>query len=301
MTGNVLSPAAPLFESMMTRKTRVQRLRSLAVRHPLGVLSFAILLVLSVLAVFAPIVAQGVDPLKVSGANVLLAPGSAHLAGTDEFGRDIFTRILYGARISLWVGLISVGISVAVGVPMGLISGYAGGRVDLVIQRIVDALFAFPTIILAMTIISVLGRGILPVTIAVGIVGVPRMARVVRASTLNVMAQPYLEASLSTGAGTLRVLSLHIAPNILAPVIVLATAGFGVAILAEASLSFLGLGITPPQPSWGTMLSGGAQQYIRIAPWMAIAPGIAISLSVFAFNLLGDSLRDILDPRLRGV
>ena len=301
MISNVARAEAESFGALVGRKSRGARLRSLALRHPLGLLSFVILILLTVLAVFAPIVSQGVDPLKVNGMNVLLPPGPSHLAGTDEFGRDIFTRIVYGARISLWVGLIAVGISVVIGVPMGLISGYAGGKVDMVLQRIVDALFAFPTIILAMTVISVLGRGILPVTIAVGIVGVPRMARVVRASTLNVMAQPYLEASLAIGAAAPRVLFRHIAPNIMAPVIVLATAGVGVAILAEASLSFLGLGVTPPQPSWGTMLSGGAQQYIRIAPWMAIAPGIAISVSVFAFNLFGDSLRDILDPRLRGV
>lgn len=276
-------------------------MRDISRRHPLGVISFVLLVVMSILALLAPVVSHGLDPVKINGLAALQPPSGEHLLGTDEFGRDIFTRILYGGRVSQWVGLISVTLSISIGLPLGLISGYAGGRVDLVLQRIVDAMFAFPTIILAMAVISVLGPGIVPVTIAVGIVGVPRMARVARAATLNVMAQPYLEASLSTGAAAPRVLLRHIAPNIMAPVIVLATAGFGVAILAEASLSFLGLGVVPPQPSWGTMLSGGAQQYIRVAPWMAVAPGIAISISVFAFNLLGDSLRDILDPRLRGV
>jgi len=283
-----------------TRDVRTQRALRLAQRHPLGLIAAAILATLTLLALFAPALSQGVDPFAMSPDEVLQPPGAGHLLGTDDLGRDVFTRILYGARISLWVGFISVGISAGIGVPVGMISAYAGRWTDFWIQRVVDAMFAFPTIILALAIVSVLGKGIVQVTIAVGIVGIPRVARAARASTLSVMAQPYVEAATSTGAAVPRIVFRHILPNILAPLIVLATAGFGTAILAEASLSFLGVGTPPPQPSWGTMLSGSAQQYVRSAPYLAIFPGIAISLAVFGFNLLGDSLRDIFDPKLRG-
>ena len=276
------------------------RMRRVARRQPLGVLAIVILGVLSVCALFAPVISGGADPLSMNATPVMRPPSAAHVMGTDDLGRDVFSRILYGARSSLWVGFISVGISIGVGAPAGMISAYAGKWVDFGIQRIVDAMFAFPTIILALAIVSVLGAGIIQVTVAVGIVGIPRIARVARASTLGVMAQPYLEATTAMGASTPRVVFLHILPNILAPLIVLGTAGFGVAILAEASLSFLGVGTPAPQPSWGTMLSGGAQQYVRNAPYLAIFPGLAISFAVFGFNMLGDSLRDILDPRLRG-
>lgn len=286
--------------SLTAMSSRMVRLRRLARRQPLGLVAVIILSVLSFSALFAPLLTGGADPLAMSAANVMRPPGNGHLMGTDDLGRDVLARILYGARISLWVGFISVGISLGVGAPAGMISAYAGRWVDFAIQRIVDAMFAFPTIILALAIVSVLGAGIVQVTVAVGIVGIPRIARVARASTLGVMAQPYLEATTCMGASVPRVIFLHILPNILAPLIVLGTAGFGVAILAEASLSFLGVGTPAPQPSWGTMLSGGAQQYVRNAPHLAIFPGLAISLAVFGFNMLGDSLRDILDPRLRG-
>lgn len=276
------------------------RLARIAKRHLLGVIALGILLMMTVLGLLAPVVTHGTSPFAMDPSAVLQPPGHGHLLGTDELGRDVITRILYGARISLWVGFISVGISSGIGVPVGMLSAYAGKWVDFSIQRVVDAMFAFPTIILALAIVSVLGRGIVQVTIAVGIVGIPRVARVARASTLGVMAQPYLEATTCIGAMLPRVVFRHILPNIMGPLIVLATAGFGTAILAEASLSFLGVGTPPPQPSWGTMLSGGAQLYIRSAPYLAIFPGIAISLAVFGFNLLGDTLRDVFDPRLRG-
>ena len=266
----------------------------------LGAFALVILLTMTMLGLFAPIIVHGTSPFSMDASAVLKAPGNGHLFGTDELGRDVLTRILYGARISLWVGFISVGISIGIGAPLGMLSAYAGKWVDFSIQRVVDAMFAFPTIILALAIVSVLGRGIVQVTIAVGIVAIPRVARVARASTLGVMAQPYIEATTCMGATTARVVFRHILPNIMGPLIVLGTAGFGSAILAEASLSFLGVGTPPPQPSWGTMLSGGAQLYVRSAPYLAIVPGIAISLAVFGFNLLGDSLRDIFDPRLRG-
>ena len=290
-----------LIESIGHRRPgRLARAARLARQQPLGTLAFCMLAGLTFLAVFAPVITGGADPLKMDASAVRQPPGAGHLMGTDDLGRDVFARILYGARISLWVGFISVGISVGIGAPAGMISAYAGKWVDFCIQRVVDAMFAFPTIILALAIVSVLGAGIVQVTVAVGIVGIPRIARVARASTLGVMAQPYIEATTYMGASVPRVIFRHVLPNILAPLIVLATAGFGVAILAEASLSFLGVGTPPPQPSWGTMLSGGAQNYVRSAPYLAIFPGIAISLAVFGFNMLGDALRDIFDPRLRG-
>ena len=279
------------------RWARVVRLAS---RQKLGVVAVLILAVMTVAAVFAPIIASGHDPFRMNSTQVLQPPGPGHLMGTDDLGRDVFSRILYGARISLWVGFISVSISSGVGIMLGMLSGYVGRWVDFSIQRVVDAMFAFPTIILALSIVAVLGRGIMPVTVAVGITGIPRVARVARAATLSVIAQPYLEATISMGATLPRIIFRHIMPNILAPMIVLATAGFGFAILAEASLSFLGLGTPAPEPSWGTMLSGGAQQYVRSAPYLAVFPGLAISLAVFGFNMLGDSMRDIFDPRLRG-
>jgi peptide/nickel transport system permease protein len=286
--------------SVRPRMGRWARAGRIARRNPLGAAAFGILLVMTLMAVFAPIVTGGVDPYAITPAGRLQLPGHGHLLGTDDLGRDVFSRIVYGGRISLWVGFISVGISSGVGASTGMISAYAGKSVDFVIQRVIDAMFAFPTIILALAIVSVLGRGIIQVTVAVGIVSIPRVARIARAATLAVKAQPYIDATTCMGASFPRVVIRHILPNIMAPLMVIATAGFGAAILAEASLSFLGLGTPPPQPSWGTMLSGNAQLYARTAPYLAIFPGIAISLAVFGFNLLGDALRDILDPRLRG-
>ena len=278
----------------MVRLVRVAR------RNPLGAAAAGILFVMTVMSLGAPIVTAGVDPFAIDPNALLKWPGNGHLLGTDDLGRDVFTRIVYGGRISLWVGFISVGISQSIGTSLGVISAYKGKNVDFAIQRVVDAMFAFPTIILALAIVSVMGRGILQVTVAVGIVSTPRVARIARAATLSVMGQPYLEATTSMGATTLRVIVRHILPNIMAPLLVIGTAGFGAAILAEASLSFLGLGTPAPQPSWGTMLSGNAQLYARSAPYLALFPGIAISLAVFGFNLLGDALRDVFDPRLRG-
>lgn len=304
--------ASPLSLELPRERTRWRKATRLARRNPLGAMAAVLLLTLTILAVGAgldtlpigggtshPLIATH-DPFRMSSSEVLHPPGNGHILGTDDLGRDMFSRILYGARISLWVGFISVGISVGIGAPAGMISAYGGKWIDFSIQRIVDAMFAFPTIILALAIVSVLGKGILQTTVAVGIVSIPRIARVTRASTLGVKSLPYIEAARSLGVPPAAIVFRHVFPNILAPLIVLGTAGFGGAILAEASLSFLGLGTPAPNPSWGTMLSGAAQQYVRSAPYMAIFPGVAISLGVFGFNLLGDALRDIFDPRLRG-
>jgi peptide/nickel transport system permease protein len=269
------------------------------VRHyPLGAVGALVILAIVVMAVFAPLIATH-DQFALSSRERRLAPSTEHFFGTDELGRDIFSRIVYGSRISLQVGFISVGLGVTFGSLIGLLGAYFRGAVDFWLQRLVDALFAFPTIILALTIVAVLGASTTNVIVAVGIVSIPRIARVVRSASLSVMAQAYIEAARSMGAGHNRIVLQHILPNVMAPIIVVATAGFGGAILSEASLSFLGVGTPPPNPSWGVMLSGAAQQFIRVAPWMAIFPGIAISLAVFGFNLFGDALRDVLDPRLR--
>jgi peptide/nickel transport system permease protein len=267
-------------------------------RYPLGAVGGALIALLVLVAIFAPLIATH-DPYTLSARERLQAPSREHLFGTDELGRDIFSRIVYGARISLKVGFIAVGLGAVFGTIVGLACAYFGGPTDFWLQRLVDALFAFPTIILALAIVAVLGPSTTNVVIAVGIVSIPRIARVVRASALGVMAQPFIEASRSMGSGHARIVFRHIFPNVFAPIIVMATAGFGGAILSEAALSFLGVGTPPPEPSWGIMLSGAAQQFIRVAPWMAIFPGIAISLAVFGFNLFGDALRDALDPRLR--
>jgi peptide/nickel transport system permease protein len=292
--------ASYLGKSYGGARSRRTRLVHLAGQQKLGVVACAILAIMTVMAILAPLIVVGQDPYRMSSAHVLQPPGAGHLMGTDELGRDVFSRVVYGARISLWVGFIAVGISSSVGITLGMVGGYVGTWVDFSIQRVVDAMFAFPTLILALAIVAVLGKGVIQVTVAIGITGIPGFARLARAATLAVVAQPYVEATNTMGATTARVVFRHVLPNILAPMIVLATAGLGFAILAEASLSFLGLGTPAPQPSWGTMLSGGAQQYVRAAPYLAIFPGLAISLAVFGFNMMGDSLRDIFDPRLRG-
>lgn len=281
------------------RSRLLYQLQKFAVGHPLGAAAAIVILVMTIFAVAAPVIATH-NPYALSALEGFAAPSGEHYFGTDQLGRDVFSRIVYGARISLRVGFIAVGISIALGTVVGAVSAFVGGWLDYVLQRIVDALFAFPTIVLALAIVSVLGTGINQVIVAVGIVNIPRVARVVRSSTLGVKSQPYVEAATSIGARPRRIIVRHILPNVFAPVLILATAGFGTAILAEASLSFLGLGTPPPEPSWGTMLSGAAGQYVRNAPWMAVFPGLAISIVVFAFNLFGDAMRDVLDPRLRG-
>lgn len=264
-----------------------------------GGIGAAIIVLLLIVAVAAPLIATH-DPYRIDSTALRVSPGMDHFFGTDELGRDIFSRIVYGTRISLWVGFLAVAIAVGVGAPLGMAAAYFGGWLDQVSQRVMDALFAFPTIVLGLTLVSVMGPGVTQVIIAVGIVNIPRVTRVVRSSALGVKALPYVEAAVSCGSSDGRIVFRHILPNIMAPIMIMATAGFATAILAEAALSFLGAGTPPPTPSWGTMLSGAAQEFIRVAPWMAIFPGAAITLAVFAFNLFGDALRDAFDPRLRG-
>ena len=266
---------------------------------PLGVAGALIILVLLTAAIFAGRLAP-YDPYTGDYAEQFRAPSAAHWLGTDEFGRDILTRLLYGARIALFVGFTASLSGCSVGAALGVVSAYCGGTVDLLLERVMDVLLAFPLLILALAIASVLGPAVHNVVIAIAIPIIPRAARVVRAAALVVKEQTYVEAAQGMGATHARTMVHHLLPNILAPYIIIVTAQLGSAILTEAALSYLGLGAAEPTPSWGLMLSGSAPSYAEKAPWIALFPGIAISLGVFGFNLLGDSLRDALDPRLRG-
>ena len=275
------------------------KLRYYAASHPLGVIGAVIMLVFVFAAVFAPWL-TGYDPIGTNPRVALSPPSHAHMFGADAMGRDIYARIVYGARISLAVGLGSTFLGSVFGVALGLASGYIGGWVDLVIQRIVDVLQAVPLLVLALVMAASLGPALDNTIVAIAIPLIPYTARVIRSNTLALREQPFVEAAKSIGMSEMRIALRHILPNTLAPLIVLATAQLGSTILTEASLSFLGLGIPEPYPSWGRMLSESAAEYVRTAPWLVMFPGIAISLAVFGTNLFGDALRDVLDPRQRG-
>jgi peptide/nickel transport system permease protein len=266
------------------------------VRRPFALSGLVLVLGFLVTAAAAPMLAP-FDPIA-QPARRLLAPGPPYLLGTDEFGRDVLSRIVWGARVSLQVGLVSVGLALCLGGTLGLVSGFYLGLVDRLTGRLVDVMFAVPGIILIIAISGVVGPSLATATIAIGIVYAPIFARIVRAPTLAVMQQPYVESARAIGAGRLRIKGRYVLPNIAAPVIVQATLSFSTAILSEATLSFLGLGTQPPDPSWGTMLAAG-RRYMELAPWVAVYPGLAIALTVLGLNLLGDGLRDALDPRVR--
>ena len=264
---------------------------------PLGALGGVVLLLMIATALFADQIAAR-DPLLQDIPNRLRSPGSEFLFGTDRFGRDMFSRVIYGTRVSLYVGLVSVAFSTAAGGLIGIASGYLGGKPDLLMQRVVDALMAFPTLVMALIIVAAFGSSISNVIIAIVVALTPRMVRISRAQALSVREELYIVASQSIGVKPFRVMIRHILPNSLAPIIVLATGYLAEAVIAEAALSFLGLGVPPPDPSWGRMLQEGAREYLETAPWLTVFPGIALSLAVFGFTLFGDALRDVLDPRL---
>nr|WP_245302593.1 nickel transporter permease [Symbiobacterium terraclitae] len=266
-------------------------------RHRAAALGGAIVLVMVLAALLADVIAP-YDPIKGKLSDMLQPPSAAHWMGTDEQGRDIFSRIIHGSRISLQVGLVAVGISLTTGTAIGAISAYFGGWLDLLVMRIIDILLAFPSILLAIAITAILGPSLTNAMIAVGVVGMPVYARLVRASVLSLREQDFVQAARAAGGGHARILGRHILPNALAPIIVQSTLSIGTAMLDAAGLSFLGLGAQPPAPEWGAMLSR-AQVYIQLAPWVVTFPGLAIMLAVLGFNLLGDGLRDVLDPRLR--
>ena len=270
----------------------------LARRYPLGAVGALIVLLFIFTAVFANVIAP-MDPTATNAKFSLAKPGSLYLLGADFMGRDMFSRIVHGARISLAVGAGATLLGGVLGVSIGLMSGYIGGWVDLATQRVMDIMQSLPLLVMALVMAASLGPSLENTIIAIAIPLVPSVARVVRSSTLSLREQPFVEAARAVGMGEARIAVRHVLPNTLAPLIVLATAQLGSAILTEASLSFLGLGIPEPYPSWGRMLSESAAEYVRTAPWLVIFPGVAISLTVFGTNLLGDALRDILDPRQR--
>ena len=267
-------------------------------KRPLGAVGAFLILLTAVLAFGAHWIAP-YDPLANDYGAMLAAPSAAHWLGTDAFGRDVLSRIIFGSRTAMTVGLGASIIGATLGSLIGVVSGYFGGRIDLLVQRIMDVFFAFPVIVLALAVVAILGTGPGNVILAIATPMVPRCARVVRAAALTVREMPYVDAARACGFGNRRIILRHMLPNVMAPILIMATAFLGEAILLEASLSFLGLGVQEPTAAWGLMLRGAAVEFAESAPWMAIFPGLAISLAVFGFNLFGDSLRDALDPRLR--
>jgi peptide/nickel transport system permease protein len=268
-------------------------------RKPLGAVGALIILAMLAVAFVAPWLAP-YDPYQPDYGAQFVRPAGEHWFGTDEFGRDMLSRVMYGARIALFVGFAASLSGCSIGAMLGVVSAYCGGTVDLLLERMMDILLAFPQLILALAVASILGPAVPNVVIAVTIPIIPRAARVVRATALSIKQNQYVEAAHGLGASHRRVVAQHILPNVLAPYLIILTAQLGTAILAEAALSYLGLGAAEPTPSWGLMLSGSAPAYAEKAPWIGLFPGIAISLAVFGFSLFGDSLRDALDPKLRG-
>jgi peptide/nickel transport system permease protein len=281
--------------SRLRRRSRLKRVMSQARRRPFLVLGVSISLVIGLSALIGPYLSP-YAPHEQNFDALLQSPSWAHPFGTDDLGRDIFSRIVHGARISITVALVSAFVACTVGAIIGLAAGYAGGWTDSILMRFMDALFAFPGLVLAIAVVSMLGQGAWQAMTAIAIVAVPRFARMMRAQTLALRHAEFVTASRVAGGGVTRICLQHIVPNALGILVIQASAYAGFAVLTEASLSFLGLGVRPPAPAWGTMLRSG-YQFLSMAPWMAIIPGLAISLLVLAFNLIGDGLRDLLDPR----
>ena len=283
-------------------ESRVDRWLEVSLRfareRSLGAAGAMIVLLMIFAALAADLIAP-YDPLRTDYGAMLQAPSSRHWFGTDSFGRDVLSRLIYGSRTALWVGFSSSFLGATLGAVIGVVSAYFGGKIDLIVQRLMDLLLSFPLIVLALVVVAILGTGTTNVILAITIPMIPRCALVIRSSALSLRHMPFVDAARALGFGHRRIIFRHMLPNVMAPYLVMLTAFLGQAILLEASLSFLGLGVTEPTPAWGLMLRGAAVEFAERAPWMAIFPGVAISLSVFAFNLLGDSLRDALDPKLR--
>lgn len=296
---NVIAAPAPPVEEVESG-IEVNRLRALLVtlrRKPLGAVSALLIVVIVLTAIFANVLAP-YDPLDADPSVRLGRPSAAHPFGTDDIGRDVLSRIIFGARISLWVGLLAVGIGTAIGMVIGLACGYWEGRLDMLLQRVMDAMQAIPGLVLALAIVSVLKPSTTNAMIAIAMVIIPGNSRIVRGAVMSAKQNRYVEAAQAIGCRQPRILLTHILPNVTAPILVIASIWLGNAILIEATLSFLGVGTQPPTPSWGLMLSSTGRAFMEQAPWLAIFPGMAISLAVLAFNLFGDTLRDAWDPKL---
>lgn len=291
MSGTPVSPARP---GRRPRGRVRARLGAFAL-HRLAMAGAFLVAIETGLAVFAPALAP-YEPNKMDYKAILAAPSAAHPLGTDELGRDMLTRMMYGARLSLAVGMTAVLLAVVAGVPLGLVSGYVGGPLDEAVMRVVDSVMALPPLVLALTIAAVLGSGLVNATVAIAVVAAPTYTRLVRGQVLSIRHNDYVVAAHSIGAPTWLILVRHVLPNAFSPIIVQASLGVGFAIILESSLSFIGLGAQPPTPSWGNMVQVGFQ-FLEIAPWYALVPATAIFLAVLGFNMLGDGLRDVLDPQ----
>jgi len=285
-------------EELSDKKSLHEVFVTLPKKQPLAAFGGAIVVAMILMAVFAELLTS-VDPEVNNLAYMLEPPGDEFFLGTDQFGRDLLTRIIYGARTALFVGFTCALLGSTVGLILGVASAYFGGMFDLVVQRIVDVIMAFPLIILALAVVATLGPGTQNVIIAITIPFIPQCARVVRSNALAIREIPYVDAARALGFSDIRIILRHMAPNVMAPYLIMLTSFLGQAILLEASLSYLGMGVQEPTPAWGLMLQGGAEEFAESAPWVAIWPGVAISLAVFGFNLFGDGVRDTLDPRLR--
>ena len=296
MTTDSIAPPLPTLPRQ--RSTGVRRFVSTFRRQWLGMIGAALMALVVVAAVFAPWIAP-YDPVKIDPLRVLEAPSGEHLLGTDGLGRDVFSRIVYGARVSLYSGFLVVSISMVIGTLIGLVAGYAGGLLDGFLMRCMDALLAFPGLILALAITAALGPSLTNAMIAIAVLSLPGAARIVRGETLSLRERDFVTAERVIGAGSARILFNHVLPNALAPIIVIASLRVGGAVLVETGLSFLGLGVQPPTASWGSMVNEGAR-FLERAPWIAMGSGGAIFLTVLGANFVGDAVRDVLDPRLRG-
>jgi peptide/nickel transport system permease protein len=296
-------PSMPAAASTPAPARQPSKFEEFCRQQPLGAVSFVIIVVMMFAGIFSPLVAP-YDPLTIDFASLLAPPSADHWCGTDAYGRDICSRLIYGSRTALVIGFTSSFVGSSVGAILGIASAYFGGKIDDWIQRFVDILLAFPLIVLALVVVAAfrkfsVGGVDINLIVAIAIPIIPRVARVVRAAALSVRVAPYIDAARAAGYSHTRIIFRHMAPNVVAPYLIMLTAFIAQAILAEASLSFLGLGVTEPTAAWGLMLSGNAADFYRQAPWMILFPGVAISLAVFAFNLFGDSLRDFLDPRFK--
>ncbi len=297
-TGSPPAIAAAQLQDVRPKQTTAKKVANFCRSKPLGAVSAAVIIITLVLAIGAPVIAP-YDPLDLTH-EPFADPGPGMWLGADELGRDVLSRIIYGSRVSMYVGLASVIIGITIGTVIGIISAYVGGVIDLAIQRIVDALMAFPAIIMALGLTAALGSSVNNIVAALVVILLPGAIRVIRAQVLSIKELDYTLAAQAIGARPWRIMLRHILPNVVASYIVLSTITLGLAIIIEASLTFLGVGVSADIPTWGGMLTEGAQKYIRTAWWLAVFPGLAISLVVFSINFLGDALRDTLDPRLRG-
>jgi peptide/nickel transport system permease protein len=271
---------------------------SLLRNQPLAAFGGLLVVIMIIMAGFAELIAPH-DPESITFEAMLSPPDSTYVLGTDQFGRDLLSRMIFGARTALFIGCIAAFTGATTGLVLGVASAYFGGRIDLIFQRVMDVFIAFPTIIIALTIVAVFGSELRHVILAICLPFIPDAARIVRSNALALREIPYVDAARALGYSHARIILRHMVPNVMAPYLIILTANIGQAILLEASLSYLGLGVQEPTPSWGLMLQGGAEEYAESAPWVAVFPGLAIALAVFGFNLFGDGVRDALDPRLR--